>query len=64
MSTATRTGMLVGAILALTWVILGFWAFLFVGVAMLVGALVGRVVDGSLDLSSVIGAFQSKRSSS
>lgn len=64
MSTATRTGMLVGAILALTWVILGFWAFLFVGVAMLVGALVGRVVDGSLDLSSVIGAFQGKRSSS
>jgi uncharacterized membrane protein len=56
--------MLVGAILALTWVILGFWAFLFVGVAMLVGALVGRVVDGSLDLSSVIGAFQGKRSSS
>ncbi|TFB65871.1 DUF2273 domain-containing protein [Cryobacterium sp. Hz9] len=56
--------MLVGAILALTWVILGFWAFLFVGVAMLVGALVGRVVDGRLDLSSVIGAFQGKRSSS
>ncbi|TFD87824.1 DUF2273 domain-containing protein [Cryobacterium serini] len=64
MTTATRTGMLVGAVLALTWAILGFWAFLFVGLAMLVGALVGRVVDGRLDLSSLIGAFQGKRSSS
>ena len=64
MSTATRTGMLVGAILALTWVILGFWACLFVALAMAVGALVGRVVDGRLDLSSLIGAFQGKRSSS
>ncbi|WP_105035254.1 DUF2273 domain-containing protein [Cryobacterium aureum] len=64
MTTATRTGMLVGAILALTWVVLGFWAFLFVGLAMLVGALVGRVVDGRLDVSSLIGAFQGKRSSS
>jgi len=57
-------GMMVGAILALTWVILGFWAFLFVGLAMLVGALIGRVVDGRLDVSSLIGAFQGKRSSS
>ena len=56
--------MLVGAILALTWVIFGFWAFLFVALAMLVGALVGRVVDGSLDVSSLIGAFRGKRSSS
>ena len=55
---------MVGAILALTWVILGFWAFLFVSVAMLVGALIGRVVDGRLDVSSLIGAFQGKRSSS
>ncbi|TFD22840.1 DUF2273 domain-containing protein [Cryobacterium lyxosi] len=56
--------MLVGAILALTWVILGFWAFLFVALSMLVGALVGRVVDGRLDLGSLIGVFQGKRSSS
>jgi uncharacterized membrane protein len=64
MTTATRTGMLVGAVLALAWVILGFWSFLFVGLAMLVGALVGRVVDGRLDVSGLIGAFQGKRSSS
>lgn len=64
MTTATRSGMLVGAILALTWVILGFWAFLFVSLAMLVGALVGRVFDGRLDVRSLIGAFQGKRSSS
>ncbi|TFB72004.1 DUF2273 domain-containing protein [Cryobacterium flavum] len=64
MTSATRTGMLVGAVLALTWVILGFWVFLFVGLAILVGALLGRVVDGRLDVSSLIGAFQGKRSSS
>lgn len=64
MTTATRTGMFVGAILALTWVVLGFWAFLFVAVAMLVGALIGRVMDGRLDISSLIGAFRGKRSSS
>ncbi|WP_338144908.1 MULTISPECIES: DUF2273 domain-containing protein [Cryobacterium] len=64
MTGATRAGMLVGAILALTWVILGFWAFLFVALSMLVGALVGRVVDGRLDLGSLIGVFQGKRSSS
>ena len=64
MTSATRTGMLVGATLSLTWVILGFWVFLFVALAMLLGALVGRVIDGRLDLSSLIGAFQGKRSSS
>lgn len=64
MITASRTGMFVGAILAITWVLLGFWAFLFVAVAMIVGALVGRFLDGRLDLSSLIGAFQTKRSSS
>ena len=64
MTNASRTGMTVGAILALTWVILGFWAFLFVALSMLVGALIGRVVDGRLDLGSLIGAFQGKRSSS
>ncbi len=64
MNTASRTGTFVGAILALTWVLFGFWAFLFVAVAMVVGALVGRYMDGRLDVSSLIGAFQSKRSSS
>jgi uncharacterized membrane protein len=61
---ATRTGILIGAVLALTGVAFGFWAFLFVAVAMAIGALVGRVVDGKLDVSGLVDAFRGKRSSS
>ncbi|THG30009.1 DUF2273 domain-containing protein [Naasia lichenicola] len=64
MTTATRTGILVGAVLALTWVVFGFWSFFFVGVAMAVGALIGRVVDGKLDVSNVVEAVRGKRTSS
>lgn len=62
--TATRTGILVGAVLALTWVIVGFWAFFFVAIAMAIGAAVGRVVSGELDVSRVVDAFRGKRTSS
>jgi uncharacterized membrane protein len=62
--TAARTGIIVGAVLALTWVIVGFWAFLFVAVAMAIGAVVGRVVDGKLDLSSLADTLRGKRTSS
>ncbi|GLK17798.1 DUF2273 domain-containing protein [Herbiconiux flava] len=62
--TATRTGILVGAVLALTWVIIGFWAFFFVAIAMAIGAAVGRVVSGELDVSRVVDAFRGKRTSS
>ena len=61
---ATRTGIIVGAVLALTGIAFGFWAFIFVAVAMAIGALVGRVVDGKLDLTALTGALRGKRSSS
>ena len=61
---ATRTGMVVGAVLALTWVILGFWAFLFVAIAIAVGAVVGRILDGKLDATALLDVFKGKRSSS
>ncbi len=61
---ATRTGILVGAVLALTWIVFGFWAFFFVAVAMAVGALVGRVMEGKLNVAGVVDAFRGKRSSS
>jgi uncharacterized membrane protein len=63
-SSATRTGIVVGAILALTWVVFGFWAFVFVFVAMAIGAVVGRALDGRLDIAALVGAFRGKRSSS
>ncbi|MCS5723055.1 DUF2273 domain-containing protein [Herbiconiux sp. CPCC 203407] len=61
---STRTGILVGAVLALTWIVLGFWAFFFVAVAMALGALIGRIVDGKLSVAGLVDAFRGKRSSS
>jgi len=60
----TVAGIFIGALLALTWIVFGFWAFVFVAAAMAVGALVARVLDGKLDLRSVADAVRGKRSSS
>ena len=62
--TTTRTGILIGAVLALTWIAFGFGAFVFVVVAMAVGALVGRIVDGKLNIQNLLSAVQGKSSSS
>jgi uncharacterized membrane protein len=62
--TATQTGIVIGAVLALVWIFTGFWPFLFVAIAMGIGAVLGRVVDGKLDLTGVVSAFRGKRSSS
>ena len=61
---ATRTGILIGAVLALTWIVLGFWAFFFVAIAMAIGALIGRIIEGKLDVTGLVDAFRGKRSSS
>jgi uncharacterized membrane protein len=63
-TSATRTGIAVGAVLALTAIIFGFWAFVFVAVAMAIGAVIGRVVDGNLDVGGLVDVFRGKRSSS
>ena len=63
-ASATRTGILIGAVLALTWVIVGFWAFFFVAIAMAVGAVIGRIVEGKLNVSALADVFRGKRSSS
>lgn len=64
MITNTKAGTFFGAVLALIWFGLGFWAFLVVAIAMAIGAVVGRIIDGKLDLKSVTEAFRGKRSSS
>ncbi len=61
---ATQTGILIGAILALTWAVLGFWPCLGVGVAMAVGAIVGRIIEGKLSVAGLVDAFRGKRTSS
>ncbi|ALE04489.1 hypothetical protein AL755_02090 (plasmid) [Arthrobacter sp. ERGS1:01] len=63
MSSAT-VGVAVGAVLAISAVAFGFWAMLLVALFMAVGAVVGRVVEGRLDLRGVLDALRGKRTSS
>ena len=60
----TISGIFIGATLALTWIVFGFWSFVFVAAAMAVGAIVARVLDGKLDLKVVADAVRGRRSSS
>jgi uncharacterized membrane protein len=46
------------------WVAFGFWAFVFVAVAVLIGAGIGRIVDGRLDVRAIADALRGRRSSS
>lgn len=60
---ATAVGAAVGAALAVTWIALGFWAFVLVGLAMVAGAIIGRVVDGRIDVRVLADALRGRRSS-
>lgn len=64
MISSTKMGIIVGALLALTWHGLGFWVFFFVAMAMLVGAVFGRISDGKLDIRSLVDVFRGKGPSS
>lgn len=61
---STVTGMAVAVTLVLTWIAFGFGAFVLVLVFMAVGALIGRVIEGKLDVRSLIDAFRGRGSSS
>jgi uncharacterized membrane protein len=63
-NTATKTGALFGAVLALTWLLLGFWPFFFVAVAMGLGAAIGRIIEGKLSVARLVDAFRGTRTSS
>lgn len=60
---ATVTGALVGAVLAAAALLAGFWGFLLVAVFMGIGAVVGRIVSGELDVRAVTDAFTGRRTS-
>ncbi|GAB3553293.1 hypothetical protein GCM10027404_25460 [Arthrobacter tumbae] len=60
----TVIGILVGTILAFAALIFHFWGFLLVALFMAIGAFVGRVAEGKLDLRSVRDALAGRRSSS
>ena len=60
----TQTGMAVAAVLAISWAVFGFWPFIGIAIAIAIGALVGRIVEGKLDPSALLSAVSGKRSSS
>jgi uncharacterized membrane protein len=62
--TPTVTGMAAGAVLAFAALAFGFWGFLLTALLMGAGALVGRSVEGKLDLRGVRDALSGRRSSS
>lgn len=61
---ATVTGALIGAILAVAALLFGFWGFLLVAVFMGVGAVVGRIASGKLDVRGLTDVLTGRRSSS
>ncbi|WP_394940623.1 DUF2273 domain-containing protein [Psychromicrobium sp. YIM B11713] len=60
----TIIGMGVGAFLAFMAFAFGFWAFLIALIFIAVGAILGRALDGKLDLRGVLDALTGRRSSS
>lgn len=59
----TGTGMFAGAIIAVSLLQLGFWKTVVVVLAMSIGALVARVLEGRLDLRALADVMRGRRSS-
>ncbi|MFE1644001.1 DUF2273 domain-containing protein [Microbacterium sp. P01] len=59
----TVTGALIGAVLAVAALLFGFWGFLLVALFMAIGAVVGRILSGELDVRGVANAFSGRRTS-
>lgn len=62
--TPTTIGMAVAATLVLTWIAFGLGAFLLVLVVMVIGALIGRIIEGKLDAKGLLDMVRGKGSSS
>ncbi|MCY1693007.1 MULTISPECIES: hypothetical protein [unclassified Curtobacterium] len=62
--TPTTIGMAVAATLVLTWIAFGFGAFVLVLVVMVIGALIGRIIEGKLDAKGLLDMVRGKGSSS
>ncbi|RAX44182.1 hypothetical protein DQ354_16540 [Arthrobacter sp. AQ5-06] len=59
----TVAGTAVGATLAISALVFGFWGMLLVAVFMAIGAVLGRSAEGRLDLRGAFDALRGKRSS-
>lgn len=60
---ATLIGAAVGAVLAISALVFGFWGFLLVALFMGIGALIGRVMTGELDVRDLAGALSGRKTS-
>ncbi|MCZ2401644.1 DUF2273 domain-containing protein [Paenarthrobacter sp. Z7-10] len=60
----TVSGIAIGATLAISALVFGFWGFLLVALFMIIGAVIGRAAEGRLDIGGVMDALRGKRSSS
>ncbi|MWV48041.1 DUF2273 domain-containing protein [Rathayibacter sp. VKM Ac-2803] len=61
--TPSRNGLVLGAVLAFAALAFGFWAMIFVALAMAIGFGVGRVIEGKLDLHSLADTLRGRRTS-
>jgi uncharacterized membrane protein len=61
--TPTTTGALIGALLALAALLFGFWGFLLMALFAGIGAVVGRIVSGKIDVRGIADAFTGRRTS-
>ncbi|MFF0911558.1 DUF2273 domain-containing protein [Microbacterium enclense] len=59
----TYTGALVGLVLAVSALLFGFWGFILVALFMAIGAVVGRVVSGQIDIRNIVNAFTGRSTS-
>jgi len=60
---ATATGALIGAILAAAALLFGFWGFLLVALFMGIGAAIGRIASGKLDVRGLADVLTGRRTS-
>ena len=60
---ATATGAVVGALLALAALMFGFWGFLLAALFSGVGALIGRIMSGKLDVRGLADVVSGRRTS-
>jgi len=61
--TPTATGALIGALLALAALMFGFWGFLLAALFAGVGALIGRIMSGKLDVRGLADVVSGRRTS-
>ncbi|SMH30459.1 Small integral membrane protein [Rathayibacter oskolensis] len=62
-SRSTVLGVVIGAILAFAALLFGFWGFVLTAVFMALGVLIVRMLDGSLDVQSLVDVFRGRTTS-